>query len=93
MTDKKDTAEILARAVDKGSRASFLNESVTGVVDDLRESCKLAFSVAPVDDLEGFRLLRLYLQLLDDFEGRVRAAIANGEKAEIDLAAIRKQLN
>ena len=92
MTDKL-TAEELARLTEKGHRADMLKTTITEQIDNLRRSILVTFQHTPIDDDAGFRLLRLYLQLLDDFEGKLIGAIATGEKAQIDLQELKQKLN
>lgn len=68
-----------AERVDRGARMEMLSAELRVPIGDLRQSVLDQFSHSPLDDKKLHRLLRLYLQVLEDFEQRMLIYIKNGE--------------
>ena len=85
--------EQLAATMERGHRADMLQATATEIVGDLRGMILEQFQHTPVDDVAGFQLLRLYLELLSDFEQRLLIAVSSGQTAQFKLDELRERLN
>lgn len=92
MTDERDTQHAAnAREIaDSGARADTLRREVSDLIEGMRNSCFQTFAVSPLDDTEGFKLTRMYLQVLEDIEGRLIARIEKGSAATQELSKMSK---
>lgn len=79
-----------AEQVRQGQDAQQLQQLLTKHLEALRQQVFEKFAESDAHDAPGHRMLRLYLRVTDDLEGRLTAAIATGELARKKLLTSEK---
>lgn len=70
---------------DRGGRSEALQSELETVLSDMRRDCQTTFESSDLNDTEGHRTIRLYLQVLSDLEQRLTYFIETGKVAQQEL--------
>lgn len=88
--DQAQKAENAQRAAASGANQSMLRSELAENIEVLRKRAYNAFSESRIDDHEGHRQCRMYLEVLADFEQLMTMRIANGKIAQHELESFGK---